>query len=406
MSREATGSARQLQDAFLAFNQMSVQLESSYRELEQRVAELNAELAAARSERLRQLAEKERLANRLELLLEALPGGVVVLDGDGKVREANPAARDLLGEPLIAQGWDTVTRRAFAPRSDDTHEVTLRDERRITISRRPLGCEPGHILLLHDVTETRALQEAVSRQQRLSAMGQTTAALAHQIRTPLSAALLYAAHLGRADLQCTDRERFSAKLLARLRQLDHMVNDMLQFARGGSADSELVLLPELLNDFTAAIEPHLQSVGGACTINNLVGDGRLYGNRQALSGALLNLATNALQACESRPELSLTVRDANDATLAFELQDNGPGIPEELLPRIFEPFFTTRPDGTGLGLAVVQTVVHAHHGAIEVRSHAGVGTTFLLSLPAAAHNDALPSGAGAAGPLGNLYQAS
>ncbi len=269
-----------------------------------------------------------------------------------------------------------------------------------------MGCEPGQILLLHDVTETRALQEALSRQQRLSAMGQTTAALAHQIRTPLSAALLYAGHLGRADLQSTDRERFAAKLLARLRQLDRMVNDMLLFARGGSAGTELVLLPALLDDFAGAIEPYLQAAGGTCTIANQVGDARIYGNRQALLGALLNLATNALQACASAPELSLAVREAEDGELCMELRDNGPGIAEDLLPRIFEPFFTTRPDGTGLGLAVVQAVMRAHHGAVRVRSRSGAGTTFLLSLPTTAHNEALPSGAGAAGPVGNLYQAS
>lgn len=404
MSREAIGSTRQLQDAFLAFNQMSVQLESSYRELEQRVAGLNAELAAARSERLRQLAEKERLANRLELLLDALPGGVVVLDGEGCVREANPAARDLLGRSLIGQTWDAVTERVFAPRSDDTHDVTLRDGRRIAISRRALDREPGHILLLHDVTETRALLEALNRQQRLSAMGQTTAALAHQIRTPLSAALLYAGNLGRDDLQAADRGRFADRLTARLRQLDRMVNDMLQFARGGHAGAELVTLQELLDDFAAAIEPHLQAAGGACAISNLAGDARLCGNREALSGALLNLATNALQACIENPKLSLTARRDHKGELSIELQDNGPGIAQDILPRIFEPFFTTRSDGTGLGLAVVQAVVRAHHGEVRVHSRAAAGTTFLLTLPSAAHNEALPSGVVAS--LGKLYQAS
>jgi two-component system, sensor histidine kinase FlrB len=127
-----------LKSAFELFNQMSQQLTDSYSLLENRVAELNQELNSVADQRLQELAEKEKIANRLENLLNFLPGGVVVLDSSGRISESNPAAVDLLGEPLQGQLWREVIARSFAPRKDDGHEVSLRDGRRISISTRNL----------------------------------------------------------------------------------------------------------------------------------------------------------------------------------------------------------------------------------------------------------------------------
>lgn len=396
MNTQAVISPEQLQEAFRAFNEISLQLSASYRDLELRVARLNEELAAARSERLKQLAEKERLANRLTRLLEALPGGVVVLDGNGQVQEYNPAALDLLGAPLLGLAWRDIARRAFAPRRGDSREVMLRDGREVSISARSLGEEPGQILLLHDVTETRRLQEMVNRHKRLSAMGEMAAKLAHQIRTPLASALLYVSHLARPMLEAHDRVRFAQKILARLRHLEAMVNDMLTFARGSAVSDESFATRSLADELEQALEPQLQACGGQLEIVDHVPGAVLTGNRQALLGALLNLATNSLQAVGAGPRLRLAIgRDVSGA-IELRLSDNGPGIPEEIRERIFEPFFTTRPDGTGLGLAVVQAVVESHRGDVRVEARAEGGVTFVLRLPQGEHHEALPSGTGVA----------
>lgn len=113
MAYAATNTGIELEQAFRAFNQRSLELEASYRELESRVALLNKELAAARSERFQELVEKERVAGRLEQLLEALPGAVVVLDGSGVVQECNPGAVAMLGKPLVGMPWREVADRAF-----------------------------------------------------------------------------------------------------------------------------------------------------------------------------------------------------------------------------------------------------------------------------------------------------
>ncbi|MGV8837550.1 PAS domain-containing protein, partial [Cellvibrio sp.] len=157
MDKALSEKGQDLKSAFELFNQMSEQLADSYHLLENRVAELNEELSSLSDRRLQELAEKEKLANRLESLLNFLPGGVVVLDSSGRVSESNPAAIELLGEPLQGELWREVIARCFEPRQDDGHEVSLRDGRLISIQTRNLGAD-GQIILLTDQTETRRLQ--------------------------------------------------------------------------------------------------------------------------------------------------------------------------------------------------------------------------------------------------------
>jgi two-component system sensor histidine kinase FlrB len=390
MQAQSDGRAQQLEDAFQLFTQMSSQLEASYQVLENRVAELSAELAAARHERMRQLAEKERLANRLGRLLELLPGGVVVVDGEGRVSECNPAAVTLLGEPLGGRPWHEIIARAFEPQAEGASEVRLKSGRTVGISTRSLDPEPGQIVLLMDVTEQHALRKLVDHHQRLSAMGEMAASLAHQIRTPLSSALLYVSHLKRPDLAEDGRRRFADKALGRMRHLERMVNDMLMFARGGTFDMEDFQVERLVEGLLQTMEPQLAAAQGSMDIFNRHPGLVLRGNQEALQSALMNLATNAVQACGEGARLRLDIARRGDQ-VELQLHDNGPGIPDEVLERLFTPFFTTRPDGTGLGLAVVRAIVSAHQGEVWAAARPDGGSTFGVRLPAAGAGDALPS---------------
>ncbi len=238
------GRAKQLKEAFDLFGDLSQQLVDSYQMLENRVAELNQELTSVSDQRVEELAEKEQLANRLENLINFLPGGVVVLDSSGRVTECNPTAIDLLGEPLEGELWRVVIARAFLPRRDDGHEVSLHDGRRISIATRNLGAD-GQIILLTDQTETRRLQSELSRHERLSALGKMMSALAHQIRTPLSTAMLYAGHLRNPQLQEGRREEFAGKLSNRLNHIERQVQDMLLFVKGELPLNDYVTVAEL-----------------------------------------------------------------------------------------------------------------------------------------------------------------
>lgn len=367
-----------LEQAFALFNQMSSQLTDSYSMLEARVTELKGELAVVSAQRMQELAEKERLANRLQNLLDLLPGGVIVIDGQGIVSEANPAACDLLGLPLEGELWRNIIARSFAPREDDGHEISLRDGRRLSIATRSLDAEPGQLVLLNDLTETRHLQDQLARHERLSSLGKMVASLAHQIRTPLSAALLYASHLTEQELPLATHQRFAGRLKERLHELEHQVRDMLVFARGELPLTDRLSPKSLLQSLQAAAQTHVQDVAVRWQCDSHQGE--LLCNRDTLVGALLNLIENAVQASAGAARLKVHLYTRGDS-LRLCISDSGSGIDAAVLERLGEPFFTTKANGTGLGLTVVKAVARAHQGELSLRSRPGRGTCALVTLP-------------------------
>lgn len=378
-----TESVEGLKQAFDAFGDLSQQLVSSYELLENRVAELNQELSSVSHQRGEELAEKEQLANRLENLINFLPGGVVVLDSTGRVSECNPVALDLLGEPLEGMPWRDIITRSFKPRSDDGHEVSLRDGRRIRIATRNLGVD-GQIILLTDLTETRRLQSELSRHERLSALGKMMSALAHQIRTPLSTAMLYAGHLRDSELEDERRREFAGKLSNRLNHIERQVQDMLLFVKGDLPLNDYITAAELEQGLAEALEVPLSTSESDCQYRNHCAPVRLRCNREALIGALLNLANNSIQASGKKAELQVALNHEilkGQHWLAVQMTDKGPGIEADLLPKVRDLFVTTKAQGTGLGLAVVQAVVRAHGGAFDLQSQPGEGTQATLLLP-------------------------
>ena len=369
--------AEQLRDAFEIFNRQSGMLEASYRELQGKVAILTRQLRRAQSERLAELEQKERLSQHLSRLLETLPGAILVIDANGVIQECNSEAATLLNRPLVGCAWSNIVQREVSAGGSEDGNILLRDGRWLSLSRRPLADGEGEVLLLADITESRQLSRVRQRRERLSTIGEMTAKFAHQVRTPLASAMLYTAQL---DTGSDRQRRAVSKIRARLQDLGRMVNDMLGFAAGTHKCDETVDVNELLADVRLTLEPQLEH---GTELRFGVGDTslRVAGNKDALKGALLNLVTNACQACGAGGIVTLWAhRDGDEIELAVE--DNGPGIPEEALPRLFEPFFTTRPQGTGLGLAVVQAVAAAHEGEIRVTSTPS-GSTFTLRIPAA-----------------------
>lgn len=367
-----------LEQAFALFSQMSSQLTDSYSMLEARVTELKGELAVVSAQRMQELAEKERLANRLQNLLDLLPGGVIVIDGHGIVCEANPAAIDLLGLPLQGELWRHVIARCFAPREDDGHEISLRNGRRLSIATRSLDAEPGQLVLLNDLTETRHLQDQLARHERLSSLGRMVASLAHQIRTPLSAALLYASHLTEQALPVATQQRFAGRLKERLHELEHQVRDMLVFARGELPLTDRITPNALMQSLQAAALTHVQDLPIRWQCDSHAGE--LLCNRDTLVGAILNLIENAIQAGGGDVRLKVHCY-TRDNSLRLCVSDNGGGIEPVVLARLGEPFFTTKVTGTGLGLTVVKAVARAHQGELQLRSRVGRGTCAQVILP-------------------------
>lgn len=371
-----TAPLTELERAFGVFNRLSSELQGAYENLQQRVTRLTVELEEARRARQDAAHEAQQTAERLRSLLDTLPAGVVVVDEVGRIHECNQPAEAILGENLVGKPWQDVARTELESAAAAGGDWITRSGRRITLTARVLPEQAAKIVLLTDVTETRALQELATRNQRLSAIGKMAASLAHQIRTPLAGALLYLSQC-RSRRDETERNNLLEKGIERLRHLDLLVQGMLVFARG-KGPGERVRIADLfraVHDAAMAVKPegaHLVVDGADALVE-------LDGNRIALTAALTNLINNAF---ESSPNVVVTLEaHVRGDRVEFSVRDNGPGIAPSIQSRVFEPFFSTRPAGTGLGLAVVKTVTEAHGGELALESEPKGGTRVELDLP-------------------------
>jgi len=352
--------ARQLADAFRQFSQASEALTGAYAGLQTQVGQLT---------------------ERLSVLMGALPAGVVVLDRDACVVQANKAVEGMFGAPLAGVDWTAFcATRLIGTETPGEWQVDHAGEtRRVTRVDAPLESGEGRIVLLTDVTEAHHMRLAAERNERLAAMGEMVAGLAHQLRTPLSAALLYTATLVQQEMAPADKERVGTRALERLRHLEKLIRDMLLFARGETLGREPFAICDLVAELTQTLEPVARARGLRFEASCACGDTRVVGDRKAIAGALTNLLENAVQVLDAGGTIRFHAE--NDGVRAcFRVADDGRGIDPALQSRLFEPFFTTRPDGTGLGLAIARGVARAHGGDIGIESEPGRGSTFTLTL--------------------------
>jgi two-component system sensor histidine kinase FlrB len=372
-----------LKQAYQFFNETSTQLSRSYRMLEHRVAQLTQELDEVSAEKQEANAVKAQLAERLQKLLDLLPGGIIVIDAKGLIVQSNPAAQKMLNHHLEGSLWRNLVTECFAPRGDDGLEISTREGRRVSMATSSLDNE-GQIILLTDQTETRKLQQKVSRYEKLSAMGKMVSALAHQIRTPLSAAMLYADHLVGDGLTPENQKKFAAKIQGRLHHMEKQVRDMLLFVRNELPLNDMVTLADLESGIRAAVEVTLATSRSYCIFINPEPSKHLRCNREALISAIGNLVNNAVQAKTSGVNIALRFDGLllnGVPHMRISVIDDGPGMSEERLHAAKELFYTTKPQGTGLGLAVVQSVARAHGGYMSLQSSEGQGTKARVYIP-------------------------
>jgi len=357
--------AAQLAAAFEQFNRVSAELTEAYSGLQGQVTQLN---------------------ERLSVLMTALPAGVVVLDRDDCVVQVNRAAQAWLGERLEGHPWSRIS-TAFVP-TETPGEMEVApaiggDPRRVSLSSTALDSGDGSIVLMHDVTDTHRMQREAERNSRLAAMGEMVAGLAHQLRTPLSAALLYTGNLGKPQLPEADRARVADRAVERLRHLERLIRDMLLFARGDCLGREPVPVCQMIEELAHTLEPIARERGIVFEYSCDCGRTEVVADRKALVGALTNLLENALQFTPGDGRVCLHAA-IDGRRVVFTVADTGKGIPADQQERLFEPFFTTRAEGTGLGLAIARGVARAHGGDIDLTSLEGEGTTFRLSVALAA----------------------
>jgi PAS domain S-box-containing protein len=235
-----------------------------------------------------------------------------------------------------------------------------------------------------DMSDRQRLEDQLIQSEKMAAIGQLAAGIAHEIRNPL--AIIMNALYDLAEIVDGDNPEVREDLRIAKEEMDRVqtiINSLLEFSRDSRAVVEIVDINDLLRKTLLLMNKYLQN-SDVRVVTDLGEIGPCPANQNALRQIFLNLITNAVQAMPHGGELSVRTSLADDQRVRLEFSDTGIGIPPDQLSDIFNPFFTTKSpgQGTGLGLSVVHSVVRRHHGDIHVRSTPNVGTTFVIELPA------------------------
>ena len=353
----------QLEEAFRLFLQASQELETQQSLLQGQVNRLSEDLAAANQ--------------RLAALLEALPAGVLVIE-EGRVRDLNPAAKSLLPDLHEGSAWKIPS--SWSPTPVQGEYQTTTDSSSRTVQVKEVGFGDRKILQIQDITESLTQHAETQRQSKLASMGQMAASIAHQLRTPLATATLYAGHLTDPLLPAERQRDMAEKLRRQLSSLEKLTTRMLQFVRQRPQKTESVLISDLLDEAEQAIRPVCERYGVPLEVS-LKGEPSLVSvERDAIVSALVAVLENALQVSPQGSVIRMQAT-VEPARVRISIDDQGPGIEESMLHSMFEPFTTSRVNGTGLGLSIARNAIEAHRGEINASNRPDGGARFMLSLP-------------------------
>jgi two-component system sensor histidine kinase FlrB len=395
-----------------AFNEVTTQLQNSYDELQGRVKKLDLELSDKNEELEKNLAEKERVKNYLNDILESQTNGVIVVDRMGNITTCNKTAATLTGvkpKGCLGKSLNEVFPlfESVVARLTKTRGETLSQDKdiananggtvHIRISGSPLwdnhGGQIGTILILQDMTEFRKMEELAQRNQRLREMGEMAAGIAHEIRNPLASIELFASLLNKDLEGDSEKEDLVQHIRAGVQNMDRIISTLLLFAKSAQPSRQQcdinLLLTECLEGVNNVRIPEninvIRKSGHGTMLAN--------GDRELLRQVFPNLINNAIQAMPDGGELNLITQKSSVPSpraesgtterqyIAITVTDNGIGMSADNLAKIFNPFFTTKDKGTGLGLAISHNIIKAHQGTIDAVSEEGKGTSFTVKIP-------------------------
>jgi two-component system sensor histidine kinase HydH len=228
--------------------------------------------------------------------------------------------------------------------------------------------------------DLREVQTQLIQRERLAALGQMAATVAHELRNPLMAIRMGVEYLTRDLPEDDSRRRGAALMQANMDRIDRIVEDILYVARAPRPNLAPGYLGEILETETGQWELSISEKNIDIKADLAAGLAPILLDADQIGRLLSNLIGNSIDAVGPGGEINLTLR-GEDNNQIVTISDNGPGISEEHQQKIFEPFFTTKSRGTGLGLAIVKQIIDYHQGQIWVKSELGVGTTFTITLP-------------------------
>jgi PAS domain S-box-containing protein len=400
-----------LQKAMNDFNEATARIMEAYAHLEGEFAKLNLELESKNQELETMLGRIEDVKSHLQSVLESLRTGVVVLDQEGKIRTVNSCAERFLGHtresmlgqkviPWLAEkgggdwsSWEDLN----CPRGDLGQRVNW-NGRILDVFTSPLTSRTGEtlgaVLVWLDVTRMVALEETTRRSEKLAAMGELAANIAHEIRNPLGSIELFASLLLKDLPESKNRERVS-QIMGSVKKIDSKISNLLYFTEPVKPHLATIILADLIREIVSFADEIIADTGISLAVELDEKRDAVEGDAEMLKQVFFNLILNALQAMPRGGRLTVrsaralaAIRDQGSAVFQeVTVADRGEGIGAENIHRVFEPFFTTKEGSSGLGLAIAHNIVLLHRGYIRLKSKVGEGTEFIVGLPVAEKSD-------------------
>jgi len=365
-----------------------------------------------------ELMEARELLKQMKLdtlaMLESVPSGIVAVDEEGKFIYFNRTARKILGvtNPIGIDDLENIVPEF----SRELREILRRNKeggrREVTVKtangkKKPIGFNHaylfgekgnrrGAIMVFQDLTEIKELEWELRRKERLAAIGEFSAHLAHEIRNPLTAVRGSIELMKDTRLGTEESRRLMDLVLKESDRLNRILADFLNFARIGFPDFKEVRLSQLLRRVVSLAEERTRYTDEIEFEKNIKGDEIIAkGDENQLETAFINVINNAIDSINGKGKVRVSIYLPGDTVymlngspikvkereVCIEIRDTGEGMDEDVRSRAFEPFFTTKKEGTGLGLSIVQKVISNHNGRIRIDTKKGVGTSVLIFLP-------------------------
>lgn len=367
-----------LAEAFEQFTRSTQSLEEAYRLLQVHARELGEELA-------RKNVELALTNDYLNYILESMSDGVIAINPEGEITTFNRSATQVLGyssEEAVGKPFEALFARTFAAVASPS-ELRGKSGRPVPVSERdePISNREnrriGHVKVFQDLTELEALRAQVRQMDRLAAIGEMAATVAHEIRNPLGGIRGFAALLARDIDEDDPRARLVQRILAGTKVLDRVVTELLEYTRPIDLHLAATDCAQLVESAITYLEVSNEEV----TVENRVDPAlRVRADADMMRQVLLNILLNAVQSIDGPGRVTVT-SEADARVVTLTVTDTGCGMPPDEVSMIFSPFYTTKEKGTGLGLAVAAKIVEGHGGRLDVFSELGRGTSLAVRLP-------------------------
>ena len=377
-------------------------MRESFSKLGTEFEDINSRLANVNELLRDSLEERNRLANYLNSILESVDSGIIVTDQNGVVNIFNSAAEKYTGissSKALGKKYSIVLKKNASPEFDDVIAGKIKSangEKNVTHKGRddiPMAYSisslksndsddsTGAVEIIYDLTETKKLQENFKHVSTLAALGEMAATVAHEIRNPVSAISGFAGLLKR-DLQDDDPNKETiSKIISGVSVLNSIIENLLDFTKDVSPTlmeiDPVRLVKETVSEMQAdshARNHRFEIVNDKTKLNVRI-DPDLF--RQVI----YNLTRNAIQSEPDGGDVKIIVGKSESKSLILKVQDNGPGIPDNIRAKLFTPFFTTKANGIGLGLATVKKLVELHGGRVKVDNGDNGGAIFTVEIP-------------------------